>query len=263
MREYQVMGIALTDYSVREAMRKTEALLKDGKLSPICYITSEGLLEAESHPQTRELLAHMDLTVAGDTELLKVAGIQNKSRMREIQGNEYLRQFLHRAAREEGGVCLLSDTKERAEKLEKGIASYKMGLRVKGVFCAADFAGDEDSLINEINSLAPAVLISNLEYPAREAFYSSHHMKLHAEVWLILRYDKVIENRSLSLFERLRAFFAKKALRRSVDQYKKEETLAIEKQQEREQQLLKFDTQEIDTEAIEAELAKGSEQEES
>ncbi|MCR4690357.1 MAG: WecB/TagA/CpsF family glycosyltransferase [Lachnospiraceae bacterium] len=252
MTEFQVLGITLTDHSVREAMRKVEVYLHDEKVSTICYITSSGLLTAESSKETRDFLENMNLTIAADAEVLKVAKVQTRARFRETKQNEFLRQFLHRITREGGGICLLCEKKEELEKLENGLCSYTPNLNITGRFALSEYPQNEDSMINEINVLAPKYLISNLESPVREAFFSEHHMKMHAEIWLILKHDMVIENRSPKLWERLRSRFAGKALRRSVDQYVKEE-------QHRKEELLKFDTQPIDTEQIERELAKNRE----
>ena len=271
MREFQVLGITLTDYSVKEAMKKVDTYIQDGQVSTLCYITSSGLLEAENHPETKEFLENMSLTIAGDPEVLKVAGIQSKSRLKEIQQSEFIRQFLNRVHRESAAVCLLSNDQDDLAKLEKGLISYQSKLNITGRFSLED-ASSEDSLINDINVLAPKIIISNLSYPARESFYAEHCMKLHAEIWLILKQDMVLENRSLNLFEKLKAAFNRKALRRSVDAYKKEEDAAREqekrKEEEREKELeenteklLKFDTQEIDTEAIERELARQASEE--
>jgi len=236
MRTFQVLGITLTDYSVREAMRKVEEYLNDGKVSTICYITTGGLLEAESRTETKEFLENMNLTVAADAEVLKAADILTRGRQREIENNDFIRVFLHRVAREKLDVCLLSDSLEEADKLEEGLKSYQASLHVTGHFEAGSEEGDDETLINDINVLAPKIIISNLSHPRREQFFAEHHMKLHAEVWLILKNDMVIEARSLSLMERLKKRLSKKALARSVDQYRKVQ--------------LKSDTKEIDTEAV-------------
>ena len=44
MRKMQVLGIELQDHTVREAMKKTDAFLRDGKVSTIAYITMRGLM---------------------------------------------------------------------------------------------------------------------------------------------------------------------------------------------------------------------------
>ena len=237
MRTFQVLGITLTDYSVREAMRKVEEYLNDGKVSTVCYITTDGILEAENHPETKTFLENMNLTVAADAEVLKAADILTRGRQSEIENSDFMRVFLHRVAKEKLDVCLISDSEEEAAKLEEGLKSYQASLHVTGRFAAtAADTEDAETLINDINVLAPKVIISNLSYPLREALFAEHHMKLHAEVWLILKNNMVNEPRSLSLTERLKKRLSRKALARSVDQYRKVQ--------------LKSDTKEIDTEAI-------------
>ena len=158
MREFQVLGITLTDYSAKEAMKKVETYIRNGQVSTLCYITASGLLEAEDHPKTKEFLENMSLTIAADPEVLKVVGITSKSRIREIRENEFIRQFLGRINRENVPVCLLSDTEESLKKLESGVRGFQSKLNITGRF-NLEGAPSEDSLINDINVLAPTIII--------------------------------------------------------------------------------------------------------
>ena len=242
MHTFQVLGITLADHSAREAMRKVEDYLKDGQVSTICFITAAGLLEAESHPETAAFLEKMKLTIAADTDVLKAARLLTRNRQREIENNDFLRLFMHRVVRSRIGICLLSDSKEALASMEEGLASYQASLNVVGRFVVGDLSEEgntdeaEENLVNDINVLAPKVIISNLSTPLRETFFEKHHMKLHADVWLILKDNMVIGDRRPNLCERVKKLFAGKALERSVDQYKKGQ--------------LKSDTKEIDTEAV-------------
>ena len=266
MNTFQVLGITLTDHSVREAMRLADTYLEDGAVSTICYITAGGLLEAENRPETKEFLENMNLTVPADTEVLKAAGIQSRARLREVAGGDFLKQFLHKISAKGKKVVLLSDSQENLAKLKKGLLSFQANLRLTGGFALEDAGSDADSLINDLNVLEPDILISNLEYPAREEFFSEHHMKLHTQIWLLLKQDMVIENRNPSLLEKIRASLARKALRRSVDQYKKEEDVAKKLEssgsQEGDDELLKMETQKIDAQMVERVIGEGTKRDE-
>ena len=266
MTEFQVLGITLKDYSVRESMRKVETYLNDGKVSAICYITAGGILEAESHPETRAFLEDMDLTIPADTDILKTVGITARYRFREVAGNDFLRLFLQKVSKNGDGVVLLSDTSENTDKLEKSISDRDSGIKIVGKFALNDLKNDEEGLINDINVLAPTVIISTLSYPDREEFFKEHHMKLHAEVWLILPGNMIFTDKKPGIAGRIKAFFENKALKKTLDQYNREEESAEEsakdealkgteegvKQPEGEKirEFLKFNTQEIDTDKV-------------
>ena len=133
----------MTDMSVRDSMRKVETYLHDGRVSAICYLTAGGLLEAESHPETKSFLEDMDLTIPADVEVLRAAGITARARFKEVKGNDFLRAFLQRVLRSGAGIIVLSDTHENLEVLEKGILGVQKGLNIIGRFALED-SSDED-----------------------------------------------------------------------------------------------------------------------
>ena len=266
MTKFQVLGVTLTDMSVRDSMRKVETYLYDGKVSAICYLTAGGLLEAESHPETKAFLEDMDLTIPADTDVLQAAGISAKQRHKEVEGNDFLRAFLTRVIRDGAPVLILSDTVENAGQIKEGLQGVQKGLNIIGTF-ALEQISDEDGMINDINSLAPAVIISSLDYPERETFFATHHMKLHAEVWLMLQKSMVLKSSHSGLLDLMKTFIDGRILKKSVSHYKSEDMPIPDEesgeeedpeaaQAEATKQLLKLDTQELDTEAIRKALEK-------
>ncbi len=260
MQEFQVLGITLKDYSAREAMKLVENYMSDGKISTVCYLTAGGLLEAENHPETKDFLGKMDLTVAAQPEVLTASSVQPRSRIREVENNDFLRLFLHRMIRGGAQICLLSDSQESLMRLKDGLLSYQAGLRIVGTYLIEGEDQDIDTLINDINVAAPHVLISDLSYPLRERFFTDHHMKLHAQIWLMLQKGMAIEKHGMTLGQKIRSFFDKRALRRTVDQYRRQEEKQEEEVRAKEEALLKFDTQEIDTQEIRKALGEKDQQ---
>lgn len=99
MRKMQVLGIELQDHTVREAMKKTDAFLRDGKVSTIAYITMRGLMEAEESQERQDFLRELDLTVPADSDILRAAGIATRNRVREVDNDEFLTEFLRKIVR--------------------------------------------------------------------------------------------------------------------------------------------------------------------
>ena len=102
MRKMQVLGIELQDHTVREAMKKTDAFLRDGKVSTIAYITMRGLMEAEGSQERQDFLRELDLTVPADSDILRAAGIATRNRVREVDNDEFLTEFLRLPASSPG-----------------------------------------------------------------------------------------------------------------------------------------------------------------
>lgn len=223
MRHMQVLGVELKDYTVREAMRKTDAFLKENKVSTIAYITTTGLMAAEESEDLKIFLSNIDLTVAADSDILTAAGISNRNRMKEIENDEFMEEFLKKIVRGKRKVYLLTGTKEQLAALEECLKSYQQNLRIVGRFSLDALEKDEDWLINEMNEQMPDVVISNIDSPQRESFFENNHMKMNARIWLMLK-DKVVRatNKKKVLWK-ISDLFSKKLFRKKVEQYQNQE----------------------------------------
>lgn len=219
----QVLGVELKDYTVREAMRKADAFLKENKVSTIAYITTTGLMAAEESEDLKLFLSNIDLTVAADSDILSAAGIANRNRVKEIENDEFMEEFLKKLVRGKRKVYLLTGTGEQLSALEECLKSYQENLRVVGRFALDTLEKDEDWLINEMNAQMPDVVISNIDSPQRESFFENNHMKMNAHIWLMLK-DKVVRatNKKKVLWK-IGDLFSKKLFQRKVEQYQNQE----------------------------------------
>ncbi len=213
----------MQDFTVREAMRKADGFFRENNVSTIAYITTRGLMAAEESEELKIFLSNIDLTVAADSDILHAAGIANRNRIKEIENDEFMEEFLKKLVRGKRKVYLLTGTKEQLEELENCLKSYQQNLRIVGSFSLDTLEKDEDWLINEMNGQMPDVVISNIDSPQRESFFENNHMKMNARIWLMLK-DKVVHatNRK-SVLWRLGDFISKKLFRRKVVQYQNQE----------------------------------------
>lgn len=223
MRHMQVLGVKLQDYTVREAMRKTDFFLRDSKVSTIAYITTRGLMAAEESPELKNFLAGIDLTVAADSDILRAGGVENRNRMKEIENDEFMEEFLKKLVRGKRKVYLLTGTGEQLYALEECLRSYQENLRIIGKFSLDRLEKDEDYLINEMNNLMPDVVISNISSPQREEFFANNHMKMNARIWLMLK-DKVVHaTHRKDVLWKFGDWVAKKLFHKKVEQYLSQE----------------------------------------
>lgn len=219
MRHMQVLGVELQDYTVREAMRKTDYFLRDNKVSTIAYITTRGLMAAEESPELKTFLSNIDLTVAADSDILSAAGVYNRNRVKEIENDEFMEEFLKKLVRGKRRVYLLTGTKEQLGALKECLKSYQENLRIVGSYSLDELEKDEDYLINEMNGLMPDVVISNISSPQRESFFENNHMKMNTRIWLMLK-DKVVHaTQGKNIFWRFADRISKKIFRRKVEKY--------------------------------------------
>lgn len=232
MKQIQVLGVSLKDYTVREAMRQTDHFLKNTSVNTIAYITTRGLMAAEHSQERKDFLSKMDMTVAADSDILRAAKAAGRNRVREIDNDEFLTEFLKKLIRGKKSVYLITGTQEQMKLLEEVLRSYQANLRIVGSCCLDTLQQDEDYLVNEMNVLLPNVIISNIPSPQRETFFEANHMKMNANIWLMLKDEVVHAKHDNNPFRRLTDTIVKKLFRHQVVKYENQE----KEEQEREQQ---------------------------
>ncbi len=219
MRKIQLLGITLQDYSVKEAMKRVDQFLSDGKVSAITFVTTDGLMKAQKDELLRDFLSKVDLTIAADVDILKAANIQTKNRMREIENNDFLIEFLKKLVRANSTIVLLTDTNEKLLELEKHLLEYQSGLRIVAGMSLDQMAADDDALINQINMLAPNILISEIESMKREEIFEKGRLMLNTEVWLMIKSGMPLVKRRENVFRRISQRIFKNTFRKKVLQY--------------------------------------------
>jgi hypothetical protein len=73
--------------------------------------------------------------------------------------------------------------------LEKGLLDRQPDLKIIGSFALNEVAGDLDTMINEINDVAPRAIISCLPYPLQPQLMHEQKMRVNSEIWIALLKD--------------------------------------------------------------------------
>ena len=222
MREIQVLGIDLTDYTVKEAMKRVEEFYKGGPVSAIGLITSSGILDAGNMPGIEEWMQSLDLAVLYDEDILKAVGNTNPARIREVREDQFLQEFFRRLVKHKRTVFLLSDNEAGLSKLTDIVLGYQERVRVVGTYALDELDTDDDFLINKINITAADVVISLLSSPRREAFFKDNHMKLQASIWLMLKDGVKIGGAHVHILDKINQFFSRRLLHLEVKKQQNE-----------------------------------------
>ncbi len=219
MRKIEVLGVSLTDLTVRESMRKVEGFLNDGKVSTIAFITMKGLIASQERPEVKEWMNSLDMTVVADEDILHAADVAGRNRIHEIENNVFIQEFLKKLVRGRKSVYLLSQTRAQLEKMEAELNECQEGLKILGRTALEEVPSDDDFFINELNMTMPNVLISNLETPKRESFVAENHMKMNVDIWLMLRADRKLLEHEKGFFHKVYDSLVKKWFHLSLQHY--------------------------------------------
>lgn len=219
MRKMQVLGTTLIDYTLKESMRKVEEYLRDRTTKVITYVTIKGVLNANENDLVKDFLEQMDMTVAADTDILRAADVATRNRIREVEGNEFMDEFLRKLVRSRKSVCLLTETNAQLLVLKDYVKSYQEKLNIVGGFTLEDLQTDEDFLVNEINIKEPNVLISLLSDTKRIEFFDENQMKVNVNIWLMLKEEMSLSNKRRGIFSKLYQTIMKKIFFKRVNEY--------------------------------------------
>lgn len=223
MKQFSLLGIQLKGFGLREQLKLTEEYLNNGAVNTISYISTQIMVEAAEHPEQKEWLEAMDMTIAAEPDILRAIGINNRTRLHEVENDDYYHEFLHKLSRSHKNIFLIVESEECLERVRIEIDQYEPGLEIVGHYIMKDLETEADSLVNEINDIVPNVIISCLPYPVQEQMIYENKMKVNADVWLALMEKRTKLKSDKIGHGGLTSRFYKMIFRKRVSQYKKTE----------------------------------------
>ena len=184
MKNINILGINLCERNARESFFLTYRFLNEGVVHTILYLTTAVLLDAVKDEKQKAWLESADLTLWGDTEILKAAEITSKHRYREVQEKEYLKIFLQGIANVHSSVLTISDTEEHAEALKYELLALQNNITISGTLAIHDAEKDQEDVINTINMIAPTVIITRMPFSFQRKWLEKCKPYLNTIIWL-------------------------------------------------------------------------------
>lgn len=184
-----IMGIHLYNYYVKDSSCLIDEYLNNDCMNVVDIIQLSNILKASENTALKKAIEDMDFTVIADEIVLEAAGIREEQRMEEVRQNVFLEECFDKVIRKKNTVYLLCDTEEMLEEFHKYLLVYKKDLIISGKFSLEKTKGEDDSIVNEINSAAPDVILAVLKTPLRQEFVIRNRNKFSAKLWLGLGDD--------------------------------------------------------------------------
>ena len=185
IKQIQLLGMKIPNYSLREELQLAQEALKDQKLRLLLTVSMQSLVKVSSSEsqQVKDCVEQADLVVVEDPEILSVAGINSSQRIREAEDHLFFSELLKRLQRGQQQVYLVASKNAALEKIKEILSDRYEKLHVVGQYSIEDYPDDLDRMINEINSAAPDVIISVMPTPQQEEFLVANRSKLLAKLW--------------------------------------------------------------------------------
>lgn len=216
MRKFTILGVTLTDYNAREALRRTEQFLREGALKTAAYISYTDLAAAARTPEQKEKMESLDLTLCVESAILEAAGIATGSRVREIEEQVYLREVCRRLAKGRRKVLLLTQKEEETDIFTGILGLMQPGLKIHTSRALEPYENNLEKLMNDLNEAAPDVILSALPLPVSLELMEEGRKYLNAGMWLALPEKKIPGSQPSSFLEK----FRKKLFQKKVNQYR-------------------------------------------
>lgn len=218
MRKINVLGICLTDYTLKESLKIADQYMKSGAGNTIAYLSSKLLIAADGNEEWKAWIEAVDMTLCTEADVLCTEEGLPKSRIREIEENMFLVEFLRKAAKEKRKIYLLVNTREKLAALQEELLQLQDNLQITGG-AVLELTDSADTFINEANDLAPDIIISELPSPRQEQIMYENRKKINAKIWLALLEGSTVCARHQNIGERLMRYIYIKIFRKRVEQY--------------------------------------------
>lgn len=223
IKEIIIAGIKLHNYTVLENLTKIVKNLEANVFTTVEEVYMKTVLLAKEDESVKETLESIDITVVAETGILDAVGQNTILRRAEIERREFFFQLMKILERNGYTVYILGDDSSELETAEGYIAEYFPRMKVVGSQVIGNSLGVEDKAINDINVLAPDVILSVLPSPVQERFLKKYKRMLLTKLWYGVGAQKITGVR-LSFFTKVLKFFREHMLKRYVAEEKEQQT---------------------------------------
>ncbi len=186
MKELNILGVSIREYSLKESLLLTDIYLKNGAMNTVLFISAKMLLAAGENPELKEWIETMDMTVCTEPDILRVADAATMSRIREIENRAYLKEVVRRLFKAKKSVYLLTEKEEDIVKLKEQLRQVGPALKIVAENNLEAVDENMDNLVNHMNDVAADVIISMIPFPKQEMLISQNKNFINSEVWFAL-----------------------------------------------------------------------------
>jgi N-acetylglucosaminyldiphosphoundecaprenol N-acetyl-beta-D-mannosaminyltransferase len=183
IKTIDVAGISLDNYTVREAIMNVEKGMSDHGFHTIEEVNMDTLMMAETDEVIRAALDSVEHTVIAEAEILDAVGAATYQRKREIEHRDFFYEMMKRIERNHKTLFLIGDGAEQTRQMCERLGELYPRCEIVGSEALEECGGATDDVVNEMNSLAPDVILSILPSPKQEHFLMENRDRLSAGLW--------------------------------------------------------------------------------
>lgn len=195
IKEITVAGIKLNSYTALENLTRISKSLDQKVFTTVEEIYMRTLLLAKEEEEIQKVVESLDVTVIAESDVFEAVGENTSARRKEIEKREFFHQLMRILERNKYTTLLLGETREEVEETSEYILEEFSRLNIVGRIAVEECNGASEGIINDINMLAPDVILSVLPSPKQEYFLGEHRAMLSAKLWYGVGSGKITEQK--------------------------------------------------------------------
>lgn len=219
IKEITVAGIKLNNYTVLENLIQIGENMGANLFTSIQEISMNHLLLAQEDVRIKNVIESVGITVIAETGILDAVGQTTIFRKHEIENREFFFQLMRLLERNKFSVYVLAETVEELDATCEYLEDEFSRLRLVGRTAMEENTDADEKIVNEINMLAPDMILSILPSPRQEYFFEEYKSMFGAKIWYAVGSGKIISEK-LSFGARVMKYIGQQKLKSYV---KKEE----------------------------------------
>lgn len=216
IKEITVAGVKLNNYTALENLMRITQNAEKHQLAVIEEVYMGTLLLAQENEVVKTALEQADVTVISEVDILKAVGESTVFRKHEIEKREFFFQLMKIMDHDRAAVYLLGDDENEVNQILEYVTEEFPRLQVIGAKILEDVNAGMEKVINEINLMAPDMIISVLSSPLQENFLMQNKAMLLTKIWYGMG-----KGRAAGQKHHLRYFLAKKIREHKLMRYVK------------------------------------------
>ncbi len=194
----ELAGVRIDICSLREALHKIEH-----------YIQEDGLHAVEA-------VSMKTVVTAGEEEEVRQC-------LEEAREHRFASEALRNIARDRHSIYLLTDTRAQMDELCSFLDhTYGDVARICGDAVWEECEEDTEQIVNEINAVAPHLLLVMLPTPQQEIFLAQHRKMLNVRLWFGVGTENTFTEKKKKTAGLCKRLLARRKMKRQIQSYEAE-----------------------------------------
>lgn len=176
----RIMDLDIDMISMDSFLSKVEEYLTNDYLNVILFATTKVLEEASENDEYKEMLARAELILPGEEALLSMHHVDVLEVARMVINYQCFDKMLD-SIQENSTMYLVGRSEYEMNQMKEYCIRNHPHINIVGT-CFLDIEQNGDVVINEINGLAPDILVFSLDSPLQEAWILTNCTKMNAKL---------------------------------------------------------------------------------